>query len=462
MDTTDSAIDAPARTKATRAEAGFTEALADWACALAYRGIPERARRIAGLALLDWYAVAWAGALEPAPRILRETFAEVLSPERPAHLIGECRCADAVTAALLNGTAGHVLDYDDVHNALPGHATAPVAPAILALAEARSTSGRDFLTAFVAGFEIACRMGVFAGPGLFRRGYHGSTTAGAIGAAAACGRLLGAGKGQMRRAFGLAATQAGGLQATVGTMAKCFNVGKAAQNGLMAALLAANGFECAENVLEAPRGYGAVFADGGAAESALAPPPGGWHLYRNLFKHHASCFMTHAPLEALKTIRARARFGADDVVGIVVRVEPHFHRIVLTPPPKTGLEAKFNLQVCLALALAGADTGAMASFDDAAARRTDLHALAARCAVVTVPDMHFESATVEVRLRDGRLLSATHDSGEPETDLDALEARVRKKAAALLDAERAERLARAFLALEAQPNVAAMVSELRG
>jgi 2-methylcitrate dehydratase PrpD len=462
MDVTKSATEAPARARAARAETGFTEALANWACSLAYHDIPARARRIAGLALFDWYAVAWAGAPEPAPRILRQTFAGVLTPAQPAHVIGENAHADTVTAALLNGTAGHVLDYDDVHNALPGHATAPVAPAVLALAEARGASGRDFLIAFAAGFEIACRMGVFAGPGLFRRGYHGSTTAGAIGAAAACARLLGADKTQTRRAFGLAATQAGGLQATVGTMAKCFNVGKAAQNGLMAALLAANGFECAENVLEAPRGYGAVFADGGAAEAALALPPGGWHLYRNLFKHHASCFMTHAPLEALKAVRARAKFGAEDVAGIVVSVEPHFHRIVLTPPPRTGLEAKFNLQFCLALALAGADTGAMASFDDATARRADLHALAARCTVETVPDMHFESATVEVRLRDGRSFAATHDSGEPEADLDRLEDRVRKKAAALLDAEKAGRLAGAFLALEAQPNVAMTIAELRG
>jgi 2-methylcitrate dehydratase PrpD len=453
----DSATEAPARAKP---DAGFTEALAEWACRLEYDDVPARARRIAELALFDWYAVAWAGAPEAAPRLLRQTFAAVLAPSQPAHVIGESARADTVTAALLNGTAGHVLDYDDVHNALPGHATAPVAPAVLALAEARKASGRDFLAAFVAGFEIACRMGVFAGPGLFRRGYHGSTTAGAIGAAAACSRLAGAGKTEMRRAFGLAATQAGGLQATVGTMAKCFNVGKAAQNGLVAALLAENGFECAENVLEAPRGYGAVFADGGASEAALAPAPGGWHLYRNLFKHHASCFMTHAPLEALKAIRTRAMFRPDEVVGLVVRVEPHFHRIVLTPPPNTGLEAKFNLQFCLALALAGADTGAMASFNDATARRADLHALAARCTVETVADMHFESAAVELRLRDGRNFAATHDSGEPESDLDVLEDRMRRKAAALLDAEKADRLARAFLALEAQPSVAAAMAEL--
>jgi 2-methylcitrate dehydratase PrpD len=303
-------------------------------------------------------------------------------------------------------------------------------------------------------------MGVFASPGLFRRGFQGSTTAGAIGAAAACGHLLRFDEARMRRAFGLAATQASGLQATFGSMAKCFNIGKAAQSGLIAALLAARGFDCAEDVLEAPRGYGAVFADGGAADKALAPAPDGWHLYRNLFKHHASCFMTHAPLDALKNLRGRTPFGPGDFERLVVRVEPHYHRVVLTPPPTTGLEAKFNLPFCLALALSGADTGAMASFDDAHARRADLHALAARCTVETVRDMHFESAEVEVVLTDGRRFKAFHDSGEPERDLDALEDRVRRKAAALLDAGRAERLANAFLRLDSANDVAAAMARL--
>lgn len=439
--------------------AGFTAALAEFACGLGLGGVPARARRIAGLALLDWYAVAWAGAGEPALRLLRETLAPRASPADRAHLIGGGG-ADIVTAALVNGAAGHALDYDDVHNALPGHATAPVAPAVLALAESTGASGPRLLEAFIVGFEVTCRTGVFASPGLFRRGYQGSTTAGAIGAAAACGRLLGLDAPRLRRAFGLAATQASGLQATFGSMAKCFNIGKASQSGLLAALLAARGFECAEDVLEAPRGYGAVFADGGAAAAALSPPPGGWHLYRNLFKHHASCFMTHAPLDAFAALRAAHGFAAADVERVVARVEPHYHRVVLTPPPRTGLEAKFNLPFCLALALAGMDTGAMASFDDATARRADLHALASRCAVETVPTMHFEAAEVAVRLRDGRELAAFHDSGAPETDLDALEARIRAKAASLLDAARAARIAGAFLRLEAHASVPAMIESV--
>ncbi len=394
---------------------------------------------------------------EPALRLLRETLAPAaLRPER-AHLIGGGG-ADIVTAALINGAAGHALDYDDVHNALPGHATAPVAPAVVALAESMQASGRQLLEAFIAGFEVTCRMGVFASPGLFRRGYQGSTTAGAVGAAAACGRLLGLDESRMRRAFGLAATQASGLQATFGSMAKCFNIGKASQSGLLAALLAARGFECAENVLEAPRGYGAVFADGGAAAAALSPPPGGWHLYRNLIKHHASCFMTHAPLDAFAALCAAHAFAAADVERIIVRVESHYHRVVLTPPPRTGLEAKFNLPFCMALALAGIDTGAMASFDDATARRADLHTLASRCVVETVPELHFEAAEVAVRLRDGSELTAFHDSGAPEADLDALEARVRAKAASLLDSGRSARIADAFLRLESHRSVAATIA----
>ena len=408
-----------------------TEGLAAQACALRLDEVPARVKQIARLALLDWYAVTWAGANEPPVAIVRAEM-EAQGGNPHARLIGGNAFTSTLGAALVNGTAGHVLDYDDVQNILPGHATAPVAPAVLALAESTGASGEALLLAFIAGFETTCRIGALTSPGLFKRGYQGTTPAGAIGAAAGCGKLLGLDAPAMAGAMGLAATQASGLQAVFGSMAKCFNVGKAAQSGLLSAQLVARGFECTQNVLEADRGFAAVFADGGDGAAALGVPPGGWHLCRNLFKNYASCFMTHSPLEALVQLRAATPFETDDVERLVLRVEPHFHKVVLTPPPATGLAVKFNVQHCLALQLAGYDTGAIETFSDELAVRPDLQALARRIVVDIVPDLTFTAAEVEIQLKDGRRLVKRVDTGEPEDDVALSTARTAAKTRALL------------------------------
>ena len=319
---------------------------------------------------------------------------------------------------VVNGTAGHVLDYDDVQNILPGHATAPVAPAALALAERIGANGEALLLAFIVGFETTCRVGALdlarAIPAGLSRHDAGRRDRSGSGLREAAQPRYRATAG----AIGLAATQASGLQAVFGSMAKCFNVGKAAQSGLLAAQLVARGFECTQNVLEAERGFAAVFADGGDAAAALGAPPDGWHLCRNLFKNYASCFMTHSPLEALIQLRARLRLDRDDVERLVLRVEQQFPQSGAdTAAPSTGLEVKFNVQHCLALALAGYDTGAITTFSDTLAVREDLRALAEKCAVEIVPEMHFTAAEVDIQLKDGRRLVKRVDTGEPEPDI---------------------------------------------
>jgi 2-methylcitrate dehydratase PrpD len=448
------------RSSACRAEQNHsvTQGLAEQACGLRLSDVPDRVKQIARLALLDWYAVTWAGANEPPVLIVRaEIEAQGGFPQ--ARLIGSSLRTSMLGAAVVNGTAGHVLDYDDVQNILPGHATAPVAPAVLALAENISASGEELLLAFIVGFETTCRIGALTSPRLFRRGYQGTTPAGAIGAAAACAKLLKLDAVATAGAIGLAATQASGLQAVFGSMAKCFNVGKAAQSGLFAAQLVARGFECTRDVLEAERGFAAVFADGGDAAAALGTPPDGWHLCRNLFKNYASCFMTHSPLEALMRLREEASFGPADVERLVLRVEEQFHKVVLTPPPSTGLEVKFNVQHCLALALAGYDTGAVATFSDALAVRPDLQALAAKCVVEIVPGMHFTAAEVEVRLTDGRRLVKRVDTGEPEPDIALSTQRTAAKTHGLLgglsDAGKSATIDR-FMRIESLSDVSAL------
>lgn len=441
---------------------GVTARLAALAATLELTDVPDDAKRIARLALMDWYAVAWAGADEGPVALLRQ-LAEQDGGKPDAALIHTGLRVPAAQAALVNGAAGHVLDFDDVQNEIPGHATAPVAPAVLALAEAEGASGAELLAAFIAGFETACRMGRLLAPGHFKRGWQASTITGVIGAAAGCGRLLRLDQPQMTVALALAAMQASGMQAGFGGDTKSFSMGHTARAGLVAARLAQLGMGAASNMIEAPRGLAKLYAEHMDEAHAFAAPDGGWHLYRNLFKYHAACFMALSPLEALQQIAARRPITPETVETITARIEGDFHRVVLTPPPKSGLAAKFNLPFCLALFLAGHDTGNPAAFSDELTRDPGLHALAERCRIEIDPTVHFTAADMEVAFVDGGRERVYADVGEPDPDLDRVEARLRAKLATLtpeLNETARDALADSFLAIETLPDLRRLHPEM--
>ena len=405
---------------------GLTAALAQGILDQKLAEIPASVRQIARLALLDWYAVSIAGVKEDPLRILAEEVKD--EGGRPqATMLGGSLKTSATLAALYNGTAGHVLDYDDVHNAVPGHATINIAPAVIALGEARGASGPAVLDAFIAGFELNCRLGVLLAPHMFSRGWQG-TAIGTIAAAAACGKLVGLDVAAVETAMALAAAQASGIHGNYGSMTKCLNVGLGARAGLTAAVLAERGFTAAGGILERGKGFAEVYAGGANIEAALAEPPGGFHLCRNLFKVHASCFLTHGALEAWHSIAAAHRLGVEDVSRVTVTVEQDMHRIVLTAPPRDGLEAKFNLKFCLAMAMHGVDTAAPESFGQVVTSRQDLHEFCERIDVVIDPTLALSHARLGVECRDGRRIDLIVDTGEPVTDLGQLTANVTTKA----------------------------------
>ena len=421
---------------ASPASKGVTAALAASVVALRLEDVPERARRAASLALLDWYAVTMAGAgIEPVPMLTGDAQAEASAPR--ARLVGQCGAVSPSLAALVNGTAGHVLDYDDVHNAVPGHVTINIAPALLALGEDVGASGAEVLTAFIAGFEMMCKLGLGFAGSLFQQGWQG-TTLGAIAAAAACSRLLRLDETQTQMAMALAVAQAGGVHGNYGSMTKSLNVGLAAQAGLRAAVWASKGITGRTEIIERGKGFIETFGGRFDAAAAYAPAAGGWHLYRNLFKVHASCFLTHAALMAWDELNTRQALPLSDIAEVRVRIEAERHRIVLTDPPKDGLEAKFNLPFCLAMAMHGVDTSDPFNFDAKTTARTDLQATAARVVVDIDPDLWFEAAEVTVTLTDGQVFKAYGDAGTPLADMDALSRSVENKALRLFGLPKAE------------------------
>src|SRR5213080_4483373 len=195
---------------------------------------------------------------------------------------------------------------------MPGHPSVSILPWLLALAGTPHSTGREVVAAFVAGYETACRIGMALRPGHYDRGFHATGTVGAFGAAAACAHLLGLDAEATARALGIAGTQAAGLKSQFGTMCKPFHAGKASQSGLLAARLAARGFSSRPDLVECEQGFALTHGPDFHPEAALATPPHGFHLFANLFKYHAACYLTHGPIESARALRERQRAAPEE------------------------------------------------------------------------------------------------------------------------------------------------------
>ena len=430
---------------ANRAETtNLTRTLAEQACAVTYEALPEPVRELARQCLLDYYAVALAGAADPLVAILLDDLAEAGGSEQ-AGVIGHKARLPVLSAALVNGAIGHALDYDDVNLAMPGHPSVAILPGLLALAEQRRSTGREVIAAFVAGYETCCRIGMAMRPGHYGRGFHATGTVGAFGAAAACARLLGLDAEATAQALGIAGTQAAGLKSQFGTMCKPFHAGKAAQNGLLAARLAARGFSSRRDLVECEQGFALTHSRDFHPEAALAGPPNGFYILANLFKYHAACYMTHGPIECGREIRDRHGVTPDDIAAIKLAVHRGSSRICNIPAPTNGLEAKFSLRQTVAMALAGIDTAGLDAYSVATATDPGLVELRQRVEFDFRDDLPEAGAEIAVSLRDGRVVRASHDAGIPSADI----------------TDQGQRLAAKFDALAAPVLGAARTREMR-
>jgi len=441
---------APARSPGA-GDAPITAELARRAAALRYGDLPAEVRQLARQCVLDWLAVTLAGAREELSGILAAE-AEEQGGKPMARLIGRHAIVPTQQAALVNGAASHALDYDDVNMTMGGHPTVAVLPAVLALAEAHGADGAALIGAFVAGYETLCRIGALVAPGHYARGFHATATVGSFGAAAACAHLLGLDAAQTATALGIAGTQAAGLKSMFGTMCKPLHAGKAAQNGLVAATLAARGFSSRADVLECEQGFAQTQSPDFHFEAALAEPPRGWHLRDNLFKYHAACYLTHAPIECGREIRRDHALDPSAVREVVVRVDAGASKVCHIPAPRTGLEAKFSLRLTSAFALAGIDTASLDTYSEQNAADPTLVALRDKVKVEFERGWPHTLAEMKVTLADGRVIEARHDSGIPAADLVAqqrrLEAKFMSLAEPVIRRSRAEQLVACVASLD--------------
>jgi len=396
--------------------ANLTEFLAFRATNLRYEDIPEPARALALQCILDYFGVAIAGADDPLVRIVLDEMVEAGGAPQ-ACVIGHAARLPALSAALVNGAAAHALDYDDVNMAMPGHPSVAILPGLLALAELTGASGREVISAFVAGYETACRIGVALQPGHYNLGFHSTGTVGSFGAAAACARLLGLQTMGTATALGIAGTQAAGLKSQFGTMCKPFHAGRAAQSGLLAARLAARGFTSRTDLVECVQGFALTHGPDFSPEAARATPQAGLHLFANLFKYHAACYLTHAPIECARRLRDDHRLKPEDIAGITLRLDASCERVCNIPAPVDGLQSKFSLRQTVAMALAGFDTASLTAYSVENALDPVLVRLREQVKLDWQEAWPQTLSELELVLPDGRRLTARHDAGIPAADI---------------------------------------------
>ena len=412
---------------------GLTRTLAVQAQALTLADIPPDVRSWARQCVLDYLACTIAGSQDELATILLAELAEQ-GGAPAATVVGNAARLPVLSAALVNGAASHALDFDDVNMAMPGHPSVAILPALLALAEERGSSGADVLTAFVAGYELQCRVGRTIAPGHYDvLGFHATATVGSFGAAAACAHLLKLDAGKFALALGIAGTQAAGLKSMFGTMCKPLHAGKAAYHGLLAARLAARGFTSRPDVLECPQGFARTHSPDFHPERAMETPEGGWWIRHNLFKYHAACYLTHAPIEAARKLREQHGVTPERVERIRLSLDEVCDRVCNIPQPKTGLEAKFSLRLTSAMGLAGVDTGRLSTYAESTTADPTLVGLRDKVEFDFRQGTPNTLARMEVLLTDGSRVTTEHDSGVPASDVDDQGHRLEQKFASLVE-----------------------------
>jgi 2-methylcitrate dehydratase PrpD len=428
---------------AGRSVDGLTRTLAGYSSDLQFDDIPAQVRTVVGHCLLDWLGVTLAGSREDAARMVREEALEQGGASQ-ATLIGDGRRTSVGQAALVNGTASHALDYDDVHFAFLGHPTVTVVPAVLALAERDNRDGRDFITAFVAGVEIGSRVGEYVTEAHYTRGHHATGTLGTFSAAAAAARMLSLDAETCATALGIAATQAAALKSMFGTMCKPLHAGKAAANGQYAALLARRGFSARSDAIECSQGFADTQSPTVDADAVLEGLGERFHTRDVLFKYHAACYGTHSSIEALTRLRDSHGIDAAQVDKVEIRVPTRNLRVCNIQEPCTGLEAKFSLRLVSAMALAGENTSDIAAYTDTLCSDTALTRLRDAVRVIGDADLARGTSEVIVSMGDGVVYREFGNVSVPSQDLDEQGRRLEEKfltlAAPVVGTERAEEI----------------------
>ena len=390
----------------------LTVDLGRFVAALSLRDVPAEGCVSARTGIADCFGVLVAGAREPEIALLdRELGGAGTVPT--ASLIPSAARRSPEAAALINGAAAHVLDYDDV--SLDGHPSAVLVPAILAQGEAGGSSGAEMLAAYVAGYEVWAEL-LAREPGpLHRKGWHPTAVLGTVAAAAACAKLRRLDGGDCATALGIAASMASGVVANFGTMTKSFQVGRAAQAGVIAARLAQAGWTASRDALEHPAGLlAALSADGKADLSRpFVAAAHDWHIVRHglNIKRYPICYATHRSIDAALDLVEKHNLTADQVARVDVSTGKTQAMMLRNSRPQTALEAKFSMEFAMAAALCARHVS-LRELSDEFVQRRDVQTFFPRvCVAASVPDSPGTALAVADAVEITTAAGATFASG---------------------------------------------------
>ncbi|MES3000776.1 MAG: MmgE/PrpD family protein [Pseudomonadota bacterium] len=330
-----------------------TEALSKFVLEAKYEDLSQAEIAGARAAISDCIGCTIAGAATSIGEITRRV-AEASSCDGAATVVGGTRRLSAQAAALVNGTAGHALDYDDVLWTQYGHPSVAVLPAALAVAETVGASGRELLLAYAIGVEVIGKLGRAANPLHYEHGWHSTSTMGVIGAAAACARLMKLTAHQTAMALGVAASESNGIRRNFGTMTKPFHAGNAARGAVLAAELAREGFTSDLRAIEGEVGWAKVLLARSMPPAAkwLATLGQPWEVGAPgiVLKRYPACAATHCALDALLSIVKEHGITHTEIERIRCEASPLSKKVLLYSRPATGLEGKFSMEFSLAVA----------------------------------------------------------------------------------------------------------------
>ena len=426
-----------------------------------FSDLTHAARHQARRGVLDWIGCALAGSRHGTIDTLVAVLEE--AGGRPqATVLGRGLKLGRLDAPLANGQMGHVLDFDDTHmGGVVLHASSPILPALFALAERTPVTGADLMLAYAVGFEAGIRVGLTA-PGHHKGGWHLTGTLGTIAAAAAAGKLIGLDAQKLTYVMGIAATQAAGMQQNRGTMCKSFHAGKAAQNGVLAALLAEKGFDSTQEIIEGRRGFCRIYSDTAEPERLTAGFGESWLIETNGHKPYACGVVLHPLIDAVIALRNRAQIDPAAVSAIELRVHPLVLAITNVLEPATGLQSKFSLVHSAAVALVDGTAG-IAQYSDAKAADPVVAALRRKTTAVADAALRADEAhaaiTASGQRHEVHIPHASGTAANPMSDA-AIEAKFLANAEPVIGSERAGRVAALAWSLETLPDVREMIALL--
>ena len=408
---------------------GLTQEVVGFVARTRYRDLPKEAVQLARGFILDGLGVALAGSTDECARIVRAQIRQ-MGGRAEAAMLGSEISAPVAKAALANGVAGHAMDYDDTQlstskQAVYGlltHPTTPVLAAVLAVGEKTKIGGREMVLAYILGVEVECRIADAIQPRHYQDGFHSTATMGGLGAAMAVGKLLRLNEEKLRNTLGIAASMASGLRENFGTMTKPLHAGRAAENGVTAAMLAQAGFTAADNILEARRGFYHAMAGGYDAAKISGRCGRPYFLIDPgiSIKPYPSGSLSHPAQDLILDLVKRHDLGADAIEQIEVGANSNVPNALIYPMPKTALEAKFSIPFCMAIAVLERRAG-IAQFQDCKVRDKRVIELMRR--VTLYVDDELEAlgydqvrSRVRIKLKNGAMIEGRYDvaRGHPQ------------------------------------------------